>query len=831
MLSSHRFLQLRYRSEAIIGIALILLGGMTVSGWLFQVTSMVEIARGLVPMVFNTGLCFLLSGFVLFSSQADAPHFRSTRAKIGAFLVVLGSLTLIEHIFDYSLSVDMAFLHTWHDYGNSRPGRMAPNTAVGFVLIGLISLLSRNVNSKKVAVAVVSLTFCVLAIGLTGLVGYLLAPDLLFGWARSARMALHTATGMILGAIGLWLWWSKSQWYVDERFFREVGKIRFLSTGILIIVAMTAGLSGFALLQGSLEIALENRLEAVIQSRSPWLKATTTDTSRHALAAMRLVGISAPATIFLTDPGNTSAAAAFDVIAQRLRDEGYRRLIIENANGTPVRVSGQSANTPAFKAPLANNGALDLVWEGETLLHIRQPLVKDGKQIGSLRIDKAMPSLQRPLFNMASLGSTAELAACTRERDQLVCLPNGRNEDVSRIPLSTLKNRPLPMELALSGKTGIIHTLDYRNQNVIAAYGQLVPGLGFVAKQDTKETYGIIRNALGIGAPIILVVSILGAMFLHSQLNPLVLRMRRSESNADDAARETRSIMEAAGDGIITINNEGIIQSLNNAACVIFGYTKDELVRKNVTMLMPAHLAGAHGFALARAAEGDSQELIGKPNVQVDGLKKDGRQFPLELTINIVPLSDRKLFVGVMRDITQRKETEEKLVRLAQYDVLTSLPNRALFMDRLNTAVLRANRSGTAMVLMFVDLDGFKGINDKFGHQCGDELLKQVALRLTYAVRKSDTVARLGGDEFTIILENLNAPSEDAKAVAEKIVKVFRAPFHLANQEARVTASVGMVVHQGSANGVEAAGLLRRADAQMYTAKHAGKNMFSVECA
>jgi len=276
-----------YRGEVLIGIILIVLGGMTVAGWLLRVTAMVEIIRGLVPMVFNTGLCFLLAGIGLLLDP-DAQRSRSIKAGIGAYLVTLCSLTLLEHILGQGLGIDMVFVHAWYDDGNTKPGLMAPNTAAGFVLIGMIYLFSHRVKTKTVAVGIVILTFCVHAVGLTGLVGYLLAPDLLFGWARSARMAVHTATGMILSAIGLWLWWSRSQWYEGEQFFAEDSKIRFLSAGILIIVTMTVGLTGFVLLQGGFQTALGNRLEAVIYNRRPWFKAIATETANHAFAAVRL---------------------------------------------------------------------------------------------------------------------------------------------------------------------------------------------------------------------------------------------------------------------------------------------------------------------------------------------------------------------------------------------------------------------------------------------------------------------------------------------------------------------------------------------------------------
>jgi diguanylate cyclase (GGDEF)-like protein len=180
----------------------------------------------------------------------------------------------------------------------------------------------------------------------------------------------------------------------------------------------------------------------------------------------------------------------------------------------------------------------------------------------------------------------------------------------------------------------------------------------------------------------------------------------------------------------------------------------------------------------------------------------------------------------VVRDITERKRVEAKLVQLAQYDALTGLPNRALFMDRLVGATLRANRAKSALAVLFLDLDGFKKINDTLGHHSGDQLLKKFGERLSASVRKTDTVARLAGDEFTIILEKLADPEADTRAVADKIVAAMHHPFELADGGVSVTTSIGIAIHAGAGANVDA--LLRLADDAMYRAKFSGKNRWSV---
>ena len=180
---------------------------------------------------------------------------------------------------------------------------------------------------------------------------------------------------------------------------------------------------------------------------------------------------------------------------------------------------------------------------------------------------------------------------------------------------------------------------------------------------------------------------------------------------------------------------------------------------------------------------------------------------------------------GTYADINMRKVAEDRLRHRAEFDTLTDLPNRALFVERLQQAMARASRSST-MALLFLDIDHFKNINDTLGHEAGDQLLKVFATRMRDCVRQSDTVARLAGDEFTVILEGLRG-ADDAKALASKLVQTLGAPIALAGKLFVITASVGIAMRgDGETDDVE---LLRRADAALYEAKRRGRNGFFCE--
>lgn len=179
--------------------------------------------------------------------------------------------------------------------------------------------------------------------------------------------------------------------------------------------------------------------------------------------------------------------------------------------------------------------------------------------------------------------------------------------------------------------------------------------------------------------------------------------------------------------------------------------------------------------------------------------------------------------IAVNQDITERRQTEERLAYLASYDTLTDLPNRTLFSDRLTQAMARTDRNESILALLLLDMDRFKEINDMFGHNVGDLLLRAVAYRLQQGLREVDTIARLGGDEFTMVLENIGA-AETAAAVARKVVDVFTQPFILNEREMFITPSIGIALYPRDAQ--DANTLLRNADIAMYHAKRKGGGNF-----
>jgi diguanylate cyclase (GGDEF)-like protein/PAS domain S-box-containing protein len=277
-------------------------------------------------------------------------------------------------------------------------------------------------------------------------------------------------------------------------------------------------------------------------------------------------------------------------------------------------------------------------------------------------------------------------------------------------------------------------------------------------------------------------------------------------------------VLETAGEGVLITNARNEIIFVNPAFTTITEYTADEVVGKD-----PSFLKSGRHDAEFYDAMWRTLEVTGRWRGEVWNRRKSGEFFAEWLSVTIIRDSGGSVthYVAVFSDITHRKEDEERVWRQANYDALTGLPNRALFTDRLAQAVRQGKRDDKKVALLFIDLDGFKQVNDTLGHAAGDVLLQQTAIRLMECMRASDTVARLAGDEFTAIVQDVR-DGEAAGVVAGKIIERLAEPFRLEAGLAQVHASVGVALYPDHAE--EEAALVAAADQAMYAVKRHGKN-------
>ena len=280
-----------------------------------------------------------------------------------------------------------------------------------------------------------------------------------------------------------------------------------------------------------------------------------------------------------------------------------------------------------------------------------------------------------------------------------------------------------------------------------------------------------------------------------------------------------RTAMDATADGIMLVSRRSMeFVEVNAAACSMLGYSRREIFGIGpaaLSLSSPADLGAAYDAIIAGRG---SSELT-----ESHLLRKDGTRVEIEVQRQAQRVGADWIIVAIVRDITERKEAQKRLLHLAHYDALTGLPNRTLFYETLEKTLTLAQRDDCQVAVLFLDLDHFKNINDTLGHAVGDELLRQVSNRLEKCVRVRDTVGRLGGDEFALILMLQEGP-QGATLVADKIREALRLPYDMFGDETPATASIGITLFPDDALDPET--LIKFADTAMYRAKQAGRDTF-----
>jgi diguanylate cyclase (GGDEF)-like protein/PAS domain S-box-containing protein len=313
------------------------------------------------------------------------------------------------------------------------------------------------------------------------------------------------------------------------------------------------------------------------------------------------------------------------------------------------------------------------------------------------------------------------------------------------------------------------------------------------------------------GVAVTLIIAMVLFLLGRSRVAALDLATRLGIDLAASEAR-AKAVMDSAVEAIVTTDAVGHIESANPAAETLFSWSEHELVGRPLGDLIPALAVSEEGGGLHDVRWEEREHMV-------EAQRKDESTVPVDVSLTSTSVHGVEMFTVIARDATVRKLHEDQLEHQATHDPLTGLANRKLFDELLVRAVFRAERGRRALAVLYMDLDGFKDVNDVFGHQAGDRVLTETARRLESVVRPGDIVARLGGDEFVVLCENLTSP-DDAEKIATRVVQAVGQPIAVAAGVATVTASVGVAI---GAVGESAASVVARADEAMYRTKQDGK--------
>ncbi|QJB56217.1 PAS domain S-box protein [Pseudodesulfovibrio sp. zrk46] len=296
---------------------------------------------------------------------------------------------------------------------------------------------------------------------------------------------------------------------------------------------------------------------------------------------------------------------------------------------------------------------------------------------------------------------------------------------------------------------------------------------------------------------------------------------KQAEVALKENERKLRALAESAYDAIITVDDQGLITFWNDSAEMMFGYTEEEALGQNVNTLIltPEDREGSEASmdTFARTGDGPAMDAI----VETQGMRKDGSSFPMERSTSSFRLGGRWYAVATIRDITERKRTEAKLRELATTDSLTGLFNRRRFMELSEREFSRSSRYGRSLAMLMLDIDHFKNVNDTYGHDVGDQVLRSLSEIAIMALRKADILGRLGGEEFGVLLPETDLPA--AQEVAERLrVSIERNVINTSAGPLNITVSIGVgIFNDATVNTQE---LLKRADIALYEAKQSGRN-------
>lgn len=304
----------------------------------------------------------------------------------------------------------------------------------------------------------------------------------------------------------------------------------------------------------------------------------------------------------------------------------------------------------------------------------------------------------------------------------------------------------------------------------------------------------------------------------NDMLSVAIRRRESTEAALRASEAELRAVLEHANDAYISIDEGGVVIEWNRQAETLFDWTREEAVGRRLDdLIVPAAHRDGHRHGIARfLATGQSRVM--NRRTEVTASTRHGRLLPIELTLHMLQTERGKVFCAFLHDISERKALQQELESQAREDELTGLPNRRAFLAQLQRALAQADRSGTPLAVLFVDLDGFKAINDAWGHEAGDQVLRQFAHRLRQSVRQTDLVARLAGDEFVVLAPLTGGYAPDASRLVSKLEAAGALPFAVDGRSLQAGASVGLQVYTPGC-GQQAADVLAQADQAMYASK------------
>ena len=668
--------------EHAIGAVLMLLGCTVMLGWWLQSAAVVRVRPEFPPMVVNSAFCFVLAGAALLMPPADRRHLTLTIA-VGAVLLLVSGLVLAQHALQVDFGIDWAGMQSWLRDPDAKAGRMAASTAVGFFMSGCALLLAGRVTRPWMGGMTRLLTLGIGLIGVLGLAGYLVSARLLFPGYFFTGIAFHSAAALLLFAVGLWSMCNRLAWGAEPVFQREDDRITFLGAAVVAATTLGAGIAIFAILQDRVQGLVRDDLLAVQARRADVIQDLILLREGTAQIAATRPAVVQNLRVIRAGRDDGSNIANVRAVVDGFLKQGFSGIAYYGTDGKAVAQGGEFVRAPMISVLLDTPHTAELLWDTGFVLRHRLPMQDAKGTAGELVAEQMLPVLTRLSQDPPGKGETWDMGLCVMGDAELRCFPQRLSAQAFSTPLLNVSGEPLPMVRALKGESGTTITRDYRAQNVVAAYGPVGElGIGMVVKVDAAEVFQPIREELQLATGVLLLLIVGGTLLLRAQVRPLATRLIDIGRRARAQERRVKDVLEAAPDAMIIVNHQGRMVLVNSQAEKRFGYSRGELLEQPIEMLLPERYRNKHPDH-RNAFFADPRVRPMGVGLELYGRRKDGGEFPIEISLSPLETEEGRLVSSAIRDISARKKAEQKFKGL-----LESAPDAIIIMNREGEMVL-----------------------------------------------------------------------------------------------------------------------------------------------
>ncbi len=772
-------------------------------------------------MVFSTALCLGLVALALAGEWVlSARAHRQLQQLVGSVVALIGALVLLGHLTGLPLSIDWASLHHSAAFDDPHPGRMSIPSAAMLVVAGAVLLLMNRVNALWRGLAVQVLTTLLIAVGVIGVVGWTLSLHLVYQDYLFGGMSLLAALSFVLVGTALWTDWRRMDWYRSRTLIADEGLRISLSAGALLASMLAiAVVAGFGIIAPELHASARGNLLESLERRVDRFRSSIDLRSAQA----HMIATS-PAHVALlrnlqAQPSDARSVVQLAAAAESLLPHGFSGIAFQNPAGRTWVEAGRFAANPERALALGDRHAI-LLWDDGFVLQFRLPLMHGNTAVGSLLAEQPMRRLTAALEYTYDFAARGSVVVCGRRENELQCYPQGAQGNAFSMPYAAT----LPIARAIRGETGVTLLRDAPGVNAIAAFAPIdTLDLGLVLQMDTAELYAPLRRQMYLVIALLGGAVLLGALLLHWSIAPLARKLFLHEQRLKLALDSSRS---AVWDLDL---KTGQVYLSEQWPALLGGEPQPGLtsLEELYQLLHPDDVAVARRSlraALSRdALPYEVEHRVRAPTGDWTWIHSAGKVVERDHRGKALRM------IGINTNIARRKQAQSFIERRASRDEATGLPNRAVFTDRLQTAMARSRRAPpdrSLMAVLFVSIEAVRGIDEAMGRDAAQTLLKEVTLRLQSCVRATDTIARIGVDEFAIILEELGL-TQQACDIADKLLSALQPELAVHRAVPTKGANIGISFYDGVIK-VTAEAMVAKAQGAMHQARDDAPNSYRV---